>query len=133
MLYNMAKRRNIFTGIYMGECWLVGLSIMVIAYHFFNNRTLIRQNYVYTILTKLLGDIWFIYWILETKISLAHFGCLCGRFEADLNLFKVFLCLSFDLIVLFIDFDYYFLGLGYYLRIFCFCMTYFVFIASFYY
>lgn len=53
----MAKRRNMVKGIYMGECWLVGLSVMVVAYHFFNNRTLMRQNYVYTILTKLLGDI----------------------------------------------------------------------------
>ena len=53
----MAKRRNMVKGLPMGEELLVGLSVMVVAYHFFNNRTLIRQNYVYSILMKLLGDV----------------------------------------------------------------------------
>jgi hypothetical protein len=55
ILYNEARRRNLNVRIPAGNCVITGLALCILCYHYFNDKSSIKRNYV-TLMDKLLSE-----------------------------------------------------------------------------
>jgi hypothetical protein len=54
-LYNEARRRNIRVRIPAGNCFITAFALCILCYHYFNDKSSIKRNYV-TLMDKLLSE-----------------------------------------------------------------------------